>query len=562
MTNAAYDLQMGSSPVTDQEAEYIDLRRTAEQFGEISVTRSKVVSLCRCGENSTTTLAEIRRAIKKHGSYACLSCRSSDSWKKGAYRQKQEMMKASESHRSKMSSILREKWTDESYRDSVVRHWEDPGRRARQSARSRDLWQDKKYRAHQLRRMNVLLKDEEFLLRLRESNKKRWSDQGVRDRHSLVMKGVNRDSRYKSSQSDGLKRKWRDPEYVRKQREYRKDPNYLAKLSLSSSSSWDDPSYRLKQAKAHADWLSSGKDSIIEKVTQRILDQLQVPFERHFILGPYTFDLFVPGWSLLIECQGEYWHSLDNAKSRDTAKFSYVDRYFPGHRLIYLFEREFLNPGIVKQKLINELFGSECTGKIIDFSLSDLEIRSLSVKEKSRNSYYSLPEEFLQSFHYAGFGRSAKLILGAFLNNQLVAVCKFSSVVRKEVSTSLGLPPSKVWELDRFCIHPNYQKKNLASWFLSRCVKQIGDARIQCLVSFADSTFGHDGTIYKAANWTRHSAVKPSYHYVDRTGWVLHKKTLWDHAKRMGKTERSYAEEHGYQKIYGKEKEKFVLRLS
>ncbi len=264
----------------------------------------------------------------------------------------------------------------------------------------------------------------------------------------------------------------------------------------------------------------------------------------------------------MIECQGEYWHSSDKAKQRDAAKFTYIDKNIPNFRILYLYERDFLNPGIIKQKLIRELFDSTFNeDDNINFPFSKLGIQELSIKEKLTNSYYSEPEEFLQSYHYAGFGRSAKLIFGAYLDNELIAVCKFSSIVRKEVATSLNLKTSEVLELDRFCIHPNHQKKNFASWFISRCAKLI-DQKITHLVSFADSTFGHDGTIYRAANWTEIGRTKPSYHYIDSTGWVIHKKTLWDHAKKMGKSESEYAEENGYQKIYGKEKVKFILRLN
>src|SRR5690606_15866307 len=216
---------------------------------------------------------------------------------------------------------------------------------------------------------------------------------------------------------------------------------------------------------AHAAWLASGKDSIIERVTQQILDQLSIKFERQYALGPYSFDIFISSYNLLIECQGEYWHSRDHRKIRDLQKFTYIDKYFPDHKILYLYERDFLNPGIIKQKLIHELFDSEFNENQINFSFSDLVIQELSVKEKLPNSYYSAPEEFLQSFHYAGFGRSAKKTFGAYLNDDLIAVCKFASIIRKEVATSINLKTTEVLELDRFCIHPSYQKKNFASWF-------------------------------------------------------------------------------------------------
>src|SRR5690606_13253733 len=122
-----------------------------------------------------------------------------------------------------------------------------------------------------------------------------------------------KDPEYRNKASQILKEKYRDPEYKNKLSQILKEKwqssEYRDKLSLRSKKLWEDPEYKAKQAKAHAAWLAlySGKDSIIERVTQQILDQLNIKFERQKILGPYSFDLFVPSHNLLIECQGEYW---------------------------------------------------------------------------------------------------------------------------------------------------------------------------------------------------------------------------------------------------------------
>jgi asparagine synthetase A len=79
------------------------------------------------------------------------------------------------------------------------------------------------------------------------------------------------------------------------------------------------------------------------------------------------------------------------------------------------------------------------------------------------------------------------------------------------------------------------------------------------LVSFADSTFGHFGTIYKASNWKQLHVTKPDYHYISQEGFVIHKKTLYDHAQKMGKSESDYVNQFGYMKVFGKSKTKFVL---
>lgn len=169
--------------------------------------------------------------------------------------------------------------------------------------------------------------------------------------------------------------------------------------------------------------------------------------------------------------------------------------------------------------------------------------------------------EFLSKYHYIGFGRNAKKVYGAFLSGELIAVCKFSPVVRKEVATSMGIEPLQVLELDRFCIHPVYQKKNFASWFLSRCAKKIKEDVVQItrLVSFADSGQGHSGTIYKASNWMETGKTGASYVYIDAEGHVLNKKTLYGRACREFMKEREYAEKFGYSKQETPEKIKFIL---
>jgi len=56
-------------------------------------------------------------------------------------------------------------------------------------------------------------------------------------------------------------------------------------------------------------------------------------------------------------------------------------------------------------------------------------------------------------------------------------------------------------------------------------------------------------------------AVQPNYWYVDKDGWVMHKKTLWNHSRKMKLTEAGYAEAYGFTKIWGKEKYKYTKEL-
>jgi hypothetical protein len=83
---------------------------------------------------------------------------------------------------------------------------------------------------------------------------------------------------------------------------------------------------------------------------------------------------------------------------------------------------------------------------------------------------------------------------------------------------------------------------------------------IKMLVSFADHEEGHIGTIYKAANWVHDGEVEPSYYYM-LDGRMVHKKTVWDRAKKMQMLEINYANANGYTKIPSKSKSRFILKL-
>ena len=92
----------------------------------------------------------------------------------------------------------------------------------------------------------------------------------------------------------------------------------------------------------------------------------------------------------------------------------------------------------------------------------------------------------------------------------------------REVDKRYG---GKTWELARLYLTDEIPR-NAESWFIGRAVKWV---RRNCpdviaLVSYADPSAGHAGTIYKAANWladgrTDQERKSPRCDYVDaRTG--------------------------------------------
>lgn len=171
--------------------------------------------------------------------------------------------------------------------------------------------------------------------------------------------------------------------------------------------------------------------------------------------------------------------------------------------------------------------------------------------------------EFLEAYHYAGYGRSASAIYAICSNHNVVAIVKFSHTVRKEVATSMGWRPDQVLELDRFCIRPKWHVKNLASKAMGEALRRVKRAfpEVVTLVSFADPAQGHSGGIYAASNWTKVGMTASSYEYEMEGGVRTHKKTLYNAAMRAGMKEKEYAESVSAIRIDLPPKHKFAYEL-
>lgn len=172
-------------------------------------------------------------------------------------------------------------------------------------------------------------------------------------------------------------------------------------------------------------------------------------------------------------------------------------------------------------------------------------------------------KDFYDKFHYMGCGGRRGYSIGAFDGSKLICAATIGSITRSEIAIKQGFDQSEVRELARFCIHPSYQFKNLATWFLSRVVKHFkyDFPNIKLLVSFADTTQGHDGGIYKASNWKFDGFTGRSYHYIDNHGNMIHKKTIYSKAKNMNMKESKYVAAEGLTKVAHKPKKRFLLYL-
>ena len=410
----------------------------------------------------------------------------------------------------------------------------------------------------------------EFIKEIREMRERRMSLPDIVRLKGIPLSSLHRlckrhdiknPENYAALQSERMKAAWNE--------EKREEASKKAKslitnelrsfLSKQSKTLWEDPEYKAKQiSKQREVWSSlvnrerlaafrakqSGNISKIQSILYDILKDLKIDYTPEFIVGPYNFDCLAGNF--LIECQGDYWHTLEKAIRLDRAKSTYINTYHShNYQIKYLWEHEFY----CKDKIIQTLkywFGLSDI-EVIDFNFSEISIGAPTAAE-----YRPL----LEKYHYlSNAGRGGK-VYGAYFSDILIAVCVFSPLIRQNIEIE-GLAKGSVLELSRLCIHPRYQKHNFASWFVSRCLKDL-DKKIRAVISYCDTTFNHDGAVYKALNFKQDKIIRPDYWYTNAEGWVMHKKTLYERAVKMSMTENQYADRFEYKRVYGTEKFRYI----
>lgn len=346
--------------------------------------------------------------------------------------------------------------------------------------------------------------------------------------------------------SEIAKKRWEDPEYVAK---WKITSNKTKAIrSFNSKRMWEDPVRKRAAAikRANQPRISSIQNKLYDILSGLGIEHIKE--SEHTVFGHYTFDCLLPN-KILIEVQGDYWHTLEKNSNNDRSKFTYMSKYYPDYQIVYIWEEEFRDVDKLKNRL-----SSICgiANDYIDFSFDEVEL-AVSSKKDVRS--------FLDAYHYIG-GNKNGFAVSAKLNGEIIACSLYSPPIRQNVAQKHGLLSSEVVELSRLCIHPSRHKKNFATWFIAR---SIGILRkhfeYKLLLAYSDHSVGHRGTVYKASNFKFSHVVPPDYWYIDESGYVIGKKRVYDRAIECRLTERQYIEERGYIKKYGGSKRCFIKHL-
>lgn len=311
-----------------------------------------------------------------------------------------------------------------------------------------------------------------------------------------------------------------------------KFPNFI----MLSENAYEQASCAFKEANLHV-----SKNKFISKYEKEIrstLDEFNVKYEssRQILIGK-EIDILVNDKKIGIEFNGLKWHTEWFGKKShqyhlDKTKLCNEK----GYGLIHIFEDEYINKKEIVLSKIKQILN-------INNSLNKIPARKCTIKE----IYKYEAKSFLDKHHIQGFS-SATVYIGAFFNNELIAVMSFKN----------GNLKNKCWDLNRFASNINLVCQGIGGKLFNYFIRNYNP---QAIISFADRrwTINPYDNLYIKLGFKFDKFTPPDYKYynekIDRFKRIhkmnLNKKTL---SKKYGfpieMTETEMVKELGYDRIW------------
>lgn len=166
-------------------------------------------------------------------------------------------------------------------------------------------------------------------------------------------------------------------------------------------------------------------------------------------------------------------------------------------------------------------------------------------------------QAMVAKYHYARGGSNTCVYMHGLYErstSRLVGVAWWLPPTRVACESVNKADWKKVLSLTRLVCLPD-APKNAASFLLGHSVRLIRkDGRFVSLVTYADESQGHTGTIYRAANWTYVGRTGPYPRWLDKDGKQVAAKATKNRVK-------AEMEALGHIKVGSFYKHKFVLHL-
>jgi very-short-patch-repair endonuclease len=88
----------------------------------------------------------------------------------------------------------------------------------------------------------------------------------------------------------------------------------------------------------------------IEKMLGQCLEELKLTHETQKNIGALVVDEFLPEYGIVIEAQGDYWHSLPRVVKHDSKRRTVLHRL--GYHILEIWEKDFQDLDVVKARIL------------------------------------------------------------------------------------------------------------------------------------------------------------------------------------------------------------------
>lgn len=152
---------------------------------------------------------------------------------------------------------------------------------------------------------------------------------------------MSRDTKNKISKANRGQTKWNKGKSFVKTYGKVRAKQLKRKFSRSQTGKKFTLQHRRNMSEARLNYLAKGTSKLcntsIEKRMQRELKRRNIPFRTQVKIGSFVVDLKIKGVPIAIECDGDYWHSLDNVQRKDIIRNKAVPKVLGKHGRLLIF---------------------------------------------------------------------------------------------------------------------------------------------------------------------------------------------------------------------------------
>lgn len=239
------------------------------------------------------------------------------------------------------------------------------------------------------------------------------------------------------------------------------------------------------------------ESEIYNFIVNNITDQVERSNRK--VIAPLEADIVVKPYNLIIEYNGNYWHS-EYFKDKKYHQNKSLKSLQNGYNIIHIWEDDWLDNN--KKEIIKSKISYHCNQQQNRIGARQCTIQSITSKE-ARN--------FNMTYHIQGH-KEASIYLGLFdKNNTLVACMSFKKM------------PNNVYDLNRFstsCTVVGGFTKLLS------CFKR--NYSFDKIITFASLDYSN-GSLYRNHGFTEAGITPPNYFYVDQYGQRYRREKFMKH---------------------------------